>query len=386
MDMIKFLDLKKVTESHREEIEKATLRVVNSGWYLQGEENKNFERDFAEFIGTGHAVGCANGLDALILIFRALIELKRLKPGDEVIVPANTYIASILSITENGLVPVLVEPDRESLQIDPDLIGQSITPRTKAILIVHLYGRCAYNERIAEICKRHDLILIEDNAQAHGCLYGDRRTGSLGIAAAHSFYPGKNLGALGDGGAVTTSDPELAEAIRTLANYGSSEKYIFRYQGRNSRLDEIQAAVLDVKLSYLDEDNEKRRQIARIYFNGITNPDVVLPGKDLYFSQDPDKKAPVDNVYHIFPVLTDHRDSLQSYLKKNGVQTLIHYPVPPHRQECYKDWASLSLPVTESIHDRELSLPMSPVMTAEEARRVVDLINSFDPKTEESPK
>ena len=386
MDMIKFLDLKKVTESHREEIEKATLRVVNSGWYLQGEENKNFERDFAEFIGTGHAVGCANGLDALILIFRALIELKRLKPGDEVIVPANTYIASILSITENGLVPVLVEPDRESLQIDPDLIGQSITPRTKAILIVHLYGRCAYNERIAEICKRHDLLLIEDNAQAHGCLYRDRRTGSLGIAAAHSFYPGKNLGALGDGGAVTTSDPELAEAIRTLANYGSSEKYIFRYRGRNSRLDEIQAAVLDVKLTYLDEDNEKRRQIARIYFNGITNPDVVLPGKDLYFSQDPDKKAPVDNVYHIFLVLTDHRDSLQSYLKKNGVQTLIHYPVPPHRQECYKDWASLSLPVTESIHDRELSLPMSPVMTAEEARRVVDLINSFDPKTEESPK
>lgn len=386
MDMIKFLDLKKVTESHREEIEKATLRVVNSGWYLQGEENKNFERDFAEFIGTGHAVGCANGLDALILIFRALIELKRLKPGDEVIVPANTYIASILSITENGLVPVLVEPDRESLQIDPDLIGQSITPRTKAILIVHLYGRCAYNERIAEICKRHDLLLIEDNAQAHGCLYRDRRTGSLGIAAAHSFYPGKNLGALGDGGTVTTSDPELAEAIRTLANYGSSEKYIFRYRGRNSRLDEIQAAVLDVKLTYLDEDNEKRRQIARIYFNGITNPDVVLPGKDLYFSQDPDKKAPVDNVYHIFPVLTDHRDSLQSYLKKNGVQTLIHYPVPPHRQECYKDWASLSLPVTESIHDRELSLPISPVMTAEEARRVVDLINSFDPKTEESPK
>ena len=386
MDMIKFLDLKKVTESHREEIEKATLRVVNSGWYLQGEENKNFERDFAEFIGTGHAVGCANGLDALILIFRALIELKRLKPGDEVIVPANPYIASILSITENGLVPVLVEPDRESLQIDPDLIGQSITPRTKAILIVHLYGRCAYNERIAEICKRHDLLLIEDNAQAHGCLYRDRRTGSLGIAAAHSFYPGKNLGALGDGGAVTTSDPELAEAIRTLANYGSSEKYIFRYRGRNSRLDEIQAVVLDVKLTYLDEDNEKRRQIARIYFNGITNPDVVLPGKDLYFSQDPDKKAPVDNVYHIFPVLTDHRDSLQSYLKKNGVQTLIHYPVPPHRQECYKDWASLSLPVTESIHDRELSLPISPVMTAEEARRVVDLINSFDPKTEESPK
>lgn len=386
MDMIKFLDLKKVTESHREEIEKATLRVVNSGWYLQGEENKNFERNFARFIGTGHAVGCANGLDALILIFRALIELKRLRPGDEVIVPANTYIASILSITENGLVPVLVEPDRESLQIDPNQIGQSITPRTKAILIVHLYGRCAYNERIAEICKRHDLILIEDNAQAHGCLYGDRRTGSLGIAAAHSFYPGKNLGALGDGGAVTTSDPELAETVRTLANYGSSEKYIFRYQGRNSRLDEIQAAVLDVKLSYLDEDNEKRRQIARIYFNGITNPEVVLPGKDLYFSQDPDKKAPVDNVYHIFPILTDHRDSLQAYLKRNGVQTLIHYPVPPHLQECYKDWAPLSLPVTESIHDRELSLPISPVMTAEEARRVVDLINSFDPKTEESPR
>ena len=382
----KFLDLEVVNRPYMGEIRAALDRVALSGRYIGGPEVEDFERMLAAQTGTEYAVGVSNGLDALRMIFRALVLLGRLQEGDEVLVPANTYIASILSITENGLVPVLVEPDRESLQIDPDLIGQSITPRTKAILIVHLYGRCAYNERIAEICKRHDLLLIEDNAQAHGCLYRDRRTGSLGIAAAHSFYPGKNLGALGDGGAVTTSDPELAEAIRTLANYGSSEKYIFRYRGRNSRLDEIQAAVLDVKLTYLDEDNEKRRQIARIYFNGITNPEVVLPGKDLYFSQDPDKKAPVDNVYHIFPILTDHRDSLQAYLKRNGVQTLIHYPVPPHLQECYKDWAPLSLPVTESIHDRELSLPMSPVMTAEEAFRVVDLINSFDPKTEESPR
>lgn len=363
--MIKFLDIQKITARQGREINEAVARVVNSGWYLQGSENAAFEAEYARFIGTSHAVGCANGLDALILIFRAYIETGLLKPGDEVIVPANTYIASILSITENGLVPVLVEPDIATCQIDPALIERAVTPRTRAVLIVHLYGRCAYTDAIGNICRRHNLLLVEDNAQAHGCRFGDRRTGSLGHAAAHSFYPGKNLGALGDGGAVSTDDDEIARTVRTLANYGSERKYIFRYQGRNSRLDEIQAAVLRVKLRLLDADNARRREIAGMYATGIVNESVTLP--------------PVgdgtDSVYHIFPVFADGRDSLQQYLADNGVQTLIHYPVPPHRQQCYAEWAGRSYPVTELIHERELSLPMSPVLTDEEVRRVIDLVN-----------
>lgn len=368
-ERIKFLDLKAVTEAHGDEIREAVTRVVNSGWYLQGEENARFERDFAEYIGVRHTVGCANGLDALILTFRALIELGRLQPGDEVLVPANTYIASILSITENGLVPVLVEPDPATLQIDPERAAAAVTSRTRAVLIVHLYGRCAYNESIEKLCRRERLLLVEDNAQAHGCKYHGDRTGSLGVAGAHSFYPGKNLGALGDGGAVTTDDTELAQTIRTLANYGSSKKYVFQYCGRNSRLDEIQAAVLDVKLRHLDADNDRRRHIAHIYMEGIQNRLIEIPA-----TSDMDS-----NVFHIFPVLTDRRDELQKYLNDNGVQTLIHYPVPPHRQECYKHWADRSLPITESIHRRELSLPISPVMTDEEAGRVVHLINEWKP-------
>lgn len=366
--MIKFLDLEKVTASHGEEINEAVTRVVNSGWYLQGKENEKFEKDFADYIGTEHCVGCANGLDALIWIFRAYVEMGVMKPGDEVIVPANTYIASILAISENGLVPVLVEPDINTYQIDPEKIEAAITPRTKAILIVHLYGQCAYTEKIGELCRKYNLKLIEDNAQAHGCRFNDRRTGSLGDAAGHSFYPGKNLGALGDAGAVTTNDSELAKVIRAVANYGSAKKYVFKYTGRNSRLDEIQAAVLDVKLRHLDDDNERRKQIAKKYINGITNPAVITP-----------KVADRDaHVFHIFPIRTEKRDELQKYLTEHGVQTNIHYPIAPHKQECYRDWNLWSFPITEKIHTEELSLPISPVLTDEEVNEVIRLINEWE--------
>lgn len=370
--MIKFLDLEEVTRLHGAEIDEAVNRAVRSGWYLNGEENRRFEQNYARFTGTRHAVGCASGLDALVLILRALKELGRLRDGDEVLVPANTFVATILAITENRLRPVLVEPDAATLQIDPSRIDAAITPRTRALMLVHLYGRCAYTERIGEICRDHGLMLLEDNAQAHGCLYTGgqaepRRTGSLGLAAAHSFYPGKNLGALGDGGAVTTDDTALADMVRVLANYGSSRKYVFRYCGRNSRLDEIQAAALDVKLRHLDEDNDRRRRIARIYIDGIRHPDVTVP-------EVPDMRS---HVFHIFPVLSPRRDGLRDHLAARGVETLIHYPIPPHRQECYAGWAGLSLPVTEMIHARELSLPMSPAMTEEEAREVVEKINSL---------
>lgn len=515
--MIHFLSLKDVTALHEDEIRKAVDRVTRSGWYLLGNEVRAFEENYADYIGTRHAVGCANGLDALKLIFRAYIELGAMSPGDEVIVPANTYIATILSITENGLVPVLVEPKLNTLEIDDDLIEQHITPRTKAVCIVHLYGRCAYTDKIGDLCERYNLKLIEDNAQAHGCgcplpssprrggysyrntadplMYellkgysgsmkgnqteaefaawsvlrhenlgckfrrqhiigeyivdfvclekqlvieidgeyhntyeqkindkertewltqkgfkvlrvtndeviaspgafaakvkqelsslpsgkglalgstslptGEGRggaTGSLGNAAAHSFYPGKNLGALGDGGAVTTDDDDLAEAIRALANYGSQKKYVFQYCGLNSRLDEIQAAVLNVKLRYLDEDNDRRREIAHCYYNNLSQE--ILP--DLL----PDES----NVYHLFPVLYKERDALQKYLKDHDIETLIHYPIPPHKQECYKEWNSRSYPITERIADEELSLPIGPAMTLDEARYVADVVNDF---------
>lgn len=365
--MIPFLSLKDVTAKYADEIHEAVARVVDSGWYLQGAENKSFESEYADYIGTKYCVGCANGLDALIWIFRAYVEMGVMQPGDEVIVPANTYIASILAITENGLKPVLVEPSIGTYQIDDALIEQAVTPKTKAVMIVHLYGRCAYTEKIGELCRKHGLKLVEDNAQAHGCRFGERKTGSIGDAAGHSFYPGKNLGALGDGGAVTTSDEELAEKVRTLANYGSSRKYVFDYCGRNSRLDEIQAAVLRVKLKHLDADNLCRRQIAKYYVEHIINPLIVLPNVSDWDA----------HVFHIFPVLCEHRDALQQYLKDNGVQTIIHYPIPPHQQRCYGNWKKMSLPVTERIHQQELSLPMSPVMTLDDARYVVDLVNAW---------
>ena len=370
--MIEFLNLRDITESFGGEIEKAVERVVKSGWYLLGDENKAFEQEFAQYIGTEHCIGVGNGLEALTLIFRAYIELGKIHPGDEVIVPANTYIASILAVTECGLTPVLVEPDQETLEIDPTKIEQAVGPRTRAVMTVHLYGRCAHTNSISELCKRYGLLLIEDNAQAHGCRFGDRHTGSLGDAAGHSFYPGKNLGALGDAGAVTTSDPDLAHMVRTLANYGSERKYVFGKRGLNSRLDEIQAAVLRVKLPRLDADNCRRAEIAALYRTGTNNPFVTMPSE----------AEPGANVYHIFPVLSPRRDELQKHLAERGIQTLIHYPIPPHAQDCYRGRGLLKmpdlLPITERIHREELSLPMSPVLTDEEAARVAAAINEFE--------
>ncbi len=364
---VPFLSLKDITAKYSDEIHEATLRVVDSGWYLQGEENKRFEYDYANYIGTQYCVGVANGLDALVWIFRAYIELGIMKKGDEVIVPANTYIATILAITENGLVPVLVEPNINTLQIDDGLIEEKITSKTKAITIVHLYGQCAYTEKIGEICKKYNLKLIEDNAQAHGCMFNGIKTGALGDAAGHSFYPGKNLGALGDAGAVTTNDEKLAKAIRSLANYGSQRKYVFQYCGRNSRLDEIQAAILDVKLKHLDEDVSLRKSVAKRYIDGIHNPKIILP-KIEDWNQ---------HVFHIFSTLCEKRDEFQKYLESKDIGTNIHYPIPPHKQECYKEWNSINLPVTEKIHAQELSLPMSPCLTNEQVQYVIDIVNDF---------
>lgn len=366
--MIPFLSLKDVTAKYSDEIHEAVSRVVDSGWYLQGHENERFEQNYADYIGTKYCIGCGNGLDALIWIYRAYIELGVMQPGDEVIVPANTYIASVLAITENGLKAVLVEPDPLTLELDENKIEDAITSRTKSILLVHLYGRCAYTSKIGELCTTHGLHLVEDNAQAHGCIFDGRRTGSLGEAAGHSFYPGKNLGALGDGGAVTTDNKELADCIRALANYGSQKKYIFKYRGRNSRLDEIQAAVLDVKLRHLDDDNYMRQQVAAFYYDNIKTPLVTLPAR-----------LPAENnVYHLFPVFCERRDELQQYLSQNGIQTLIHYPIPPHQQECYAGmWLGLSLPITEKLAMQELSLPIGPCLAKYDVERVISSINEY---------
>ena len=370
---VPFLSLHDVTAMHSEEIRQAARRVIDSGWYLQGKENEVFEQHYADYIGSPYCIGCANGLDALIWIWRAYIELGVMQPGDEVIVPANTYIATILGITENGLKPVLVEPRRDTLEIDDALIESAITERTKAICIVHLYGRNAMTETIAALCKKYNLKLVEDNAQAHGCTWQGKRTGSIGDAAGHSFYPGKNLGALGDAGAVTTNDPELAAAVRALANYGSQKKYVFKYCGRNSRLDEIQAAILDVKLKYLDEDIKRRQQVAAYYYEHINNPLIELP-KRLEDAQ---------NVYHLFPILVKDgkRDALHDYLADKGIGTVIHYPIAPHKQECYAKEAwnvpQLHLPITEALADDELSLPVSPCMSREQMEYVVRVINEL---------
>lgn len=365
--MIKFLELKKITALHGEEIKQAVNDVIESGWYLHSDANSRFESHFAQYIGTRHCIGVGNGLDSLTLILRAYKELGVIAEGDEIIVPANTYIATILAITDNNLKPVLVEPRLDTFQIDDSLIEKAISPRTRAIMIVHLYGRCAYTERIGELCRKYDLKLIEDNAQAHGCTYNGKRTGSLGDAAGHSFYPGKNLGALGDAGSVTTDDDQLADTIRALANYGSRKRYVFDMAGRNSRMDEIQAAVLDVKLKYLDEENSRRRSNALYYIKNISNPYVCVPSESYWR----------ESVFHIFPLMTSQRDRLQSYLKENGVQTDIHYPIPPHLQRAYSQWGRPSLPVTERIHREELSLPVSQVLTEEECKEVTRLINDF---------
>lgn len=366
--MIEFLPLHRIADRYACEMNQIIGRVVSSGRYLMGKEVEAFEREYANYIGTTHCVACASGLDALWLILRAYMELGVMQPGDEVIVPANTFIASVLAITENGLIPVFVEPNRDTLEIDEECVERVIGHRTKAVMTVHLYGRLAWSDKLEQICRVHGLKLIEDNAQAHGCKALDgRHTGSLGHAAGHSFYPGKNLGALGDAGAVTTSDAELAAIVRSLANYGSTHKYLFRYRGRNSRMDEIQAAVLRLRLRYLDEENRERRHIATMYMEQIANGLITMP---VPMPQE-------SNVWHLFPVFCERRDELQLFLEREGIQTLVHYPVPPHKQLCYSRWNRISLPVTEHIHAHELSLPISPVITQAEARSVIEAVNSF---------
>lgn len=366
--MIKFLDLQKINQLYQPEINKAVKRVVDCGWYLLGKELDKFEDEFANYSSTKYCVGVGNGLDALRLIFKAYIELGMMKEEDEVIVPANTYIASILAVSENRLKPVFVEPYIGTYNIDVNKIEEKLTSKTKAILIVHLYGQNAYNEKIKEITDKYNLKILEDAAQAHGAIYKNQRVGSLGDGAGFSFYPGKNLGALGDGGAVTTNDEELAGVIRALRNYGSYKKYENDYKGINSRLDEIQAAVLSIKLKYLDRDNNRRREIANNYLENITNEKIILPKVN----------DPNSHVWHLFVVRTKNRAKLQKYLVNKGIQTLIHYPIPPHKQVAYSEWKHLSLPITVKIHNEVLSLPISPVLTNCEVSKIVNIINNYE--------
>jgi dTDP-4-amino-4,6-dideoxygalactose transaminase len=364
--MIKFLDLKSINNSYEPNISDAVKRVIDSGWYLLGNEVKSFEEEYSKYIGSKHCIGVANGLDALRLILKAQIVLGILAEGDEIIVPANTFIASILAITDNRLKPILVEPDITTYNIDPFKIEEKITARTKGIMIVHLYGQNAMHPEIQRLINKYNLKLYEDNAQAVGAYYGEKRTGSLGHAAGHSFYPGKNLGCLGDGGAVTTDDEELASIIRALANYGSNKKYVNDYQGLNSRLDEIQAAILREKLKRLDVDNQHRRDIAQYYMDNIKNPAIRLPLLN-------DKST----VWHIFIIRHPHRDELQTYFSKHNIQTLIHYPIPPHKQLAYEELNGLSLPITEQIHNEVLSLPISQVQQEKEAKTIVEYLNKW---------
>lgn len=366
--MIKFLDLQKINLLHQEEIEARLLKTFRSGWYLLGEEVKQFEKNLSDYIGAKHAIGVANGLDALRLIFKAYIESGIMQPGDEVIVPANTYIASLLALTDNDLIPVLVEPDINTYNIDIAKIEEKITPKTKAIMVVHLYGQVVFSDELTALAQKHNLKIVEDNAQAIGAEWNGTKTGNLGDAAGFSFYPGKNLGALGDAGAVTTNDGELAKLIRAIANYGSEEKYVNTYQGLNSRLDEMQAAVLDAKLKHLDTENNTRKTIAKYYIDNINNPAILLPELP---------KNNNEHVWHLFVVRTANRDKLQQYLKDNDIHTLIHYPIPPHKQAAYPQLNGLSLPITEQIHEEVLSLPISPVLTAEEVQKVVDAMNNY---------
>lgn len=366
---IKFLDLQKINAQYAEELKQAASNVIDSGWFLQGGYNKKFETELADFVGSRHAIAVANGLDALRLILKAYMEMGIMKEGDEVIVPANTYIASVLAITDNRLTPVFVEPDINSFNLDSSLIEAAITPRTKAILLVHLYGQTCWDEKIEELATKYNLKVIEDNAQAIGAKFKANRTGNLGDAAGFSFYPGKNLGALGDSGAVTTNDDQLARIIRAIANYGSEQKYHNIYSGLNSRMDEIQAAFLSVKLKHIDQENQVRREIAAKYLSEISNPHIQLP-----HVVNGDEAS---HVWHLFVVRCKQRDKLQQYLADNGVQTLIHYPIPPHKQECYKQYFHLNLPLTETIHDEVLSLPISPVLTKNELIKVIESVNKY---------
>jgi dTDP-4-amino-4,6-dideoxygalactose transaminase len=379
--MIKFLDLQKINAQYSAELKQASTEVIDSGWYLMGERLHLFETILANYIGVKHAIGVANGLDALRLIMKAYIELGIMKEGDEVIVPANTYIATILAITDNRLKPVLVEPDINTYNLDIALIEKHVTPRTRAIMVVHLYGQVCWSEQLEAIAKRHNLKIIEDNAQAIGAEWNEKKTGSLGDAAGFSFYPGKNLGALGDSGAVTTNNDELANAMRAIANYGSTKKYIHDYQGLNSRMDEIQAAFLRVKLKYLDAENQRRREIAQYYCDNIKHQDITLPNNNNFsvFTSHGrvEGRFSLSHVWHLFVIRTTQRDKIQQYLTENGIQTLIHYPIPPHKQLAYKNWDSPSMPITEQIHNEVLSLPMSPVLDNSESSKIVSVINSF---------
>ncbi len=366
--MIKFLDLQKINLAHQTEIEERLIKTFRSGWYLLGNEVHNFENKLSEYIGVKHSVGVANGLDALRLIFKAYIQLGVMQPGDEIIVPANTYIASILAISDNGLVPVLAEPDLSNYNINISGIEEKITSKTRGIMLVHLYGRTVFSKDVKNLAEKYKLQIIEDNAQAIGAEWNGTKTGNLGDAAGFSFYPGKNLGALGDAGAVTTNNNELAKTIRTLANYGSNEKYINIFQGLNSRLDEIQAAVLDVKLKYIDVENQKRRNVAKRYVSEIKNPKIVLP-------EIPDNDA--EHVWHLFVVRCTERGKLQQYLTEKGIQTLIHYPVPPHQQEAYKELNHYRFSITEKIHQEVLSLPISSVTDDKEVDQIIDAVNNF---------
>ncbi len=365
--MIKFLDLKALNSQYHSEIIEATQNVINSGWYIKGEALSNFEDNFAQYCNTKHCVGVANGLDALVLIFRALKIQGKLKDGDEVIVPANTYIASIIALTENNLTPVLVEPNPKTFNLSKDSLKSKLSSKTKAVLTVHLYGQLA--EDISAFCEEHDLLLIEDAAQAHGAENREgQKAGSFGIAAGFSFYPGKNLGALGDAGAVTTSDSALADLISQLGNYGSEKKYHNSQQGLNSRLDEMQAAILDVKLKYIDKDIDSRREVASYYQKHISNSKIQLP------NWNPEVK---DHVFHLYVIRCQDRDNLQQYLSDHDIQTVIHYPIPPHQQKAYSDWNDLSFPITEQIHQEVLSLPISPVIEQKDLDTIVNVINKF---------
>jgi len=365
--MIPFLDLKKINAQYQTELKEACSRVIDSGWYLMGKELEAFEGQFSEYCGSKYTVGVANGLDALTLVLRAWKELGKLKDGDEVIVQANTYIASILAITENNLVPVLVEPDPLTFNLCPTIVENAITAKTKVLLPVHLYGLISPMPELMEIAEKHNLLVLEDCAQAHGAEIGAKKAGNLGDAGAFSFYPGKNLGALGDAGAVTTNDKELADTIRALGNYGSQKKYENTYQGVNSRLDEIQAAMLSVKLSYLETEITQRRYITNRYLNEINNQEITLPKIGCANS----------HVWHLFVVQTKNRNKLQSHLLTQGVQSLIHYPLPPHKQQAYQNWNSMTLPVTEKIHQQVLSLPVDPSMSKNDVDVVISSVNSY---------
>jgi len=372
--MIKFLDLQKINAQHAQALKDAAAEVIDSGWYLTGSQLASFEQALSAYTGAPHAIGVANGLDALRLILRAYIELGQMEEGDEVLVPANTYIASLLAITDNRLTPVWIEPNLSDYNFDFSVLESRVTQRTKAILLVHLYGQVCWQAGLREWADARGIKVIEDNAQAIGATWEGVMTGNLGHAAGFSFYPGKNLGALGDAGAVTCQDPALAEVVRALGNYGSKQKYVNEYMGLNSRLDEIQAAFLKVKLKNIDAENARRQQIAARYLKEITHPDVVLPQPAI----GPDNAAiNPTHVWHLFVIRHANRNALQQHLSEHGVQTLIHYPIPPHQQGAYKAYAHLSLPITEKIHNEVLSLPISPVMTDDEVTQVIQAVNAF---------